>query len=80
MAQIRVVATRLGWYGMQRHYPADSDHARAGEPFLVEESAFSKRWMKRVDEKAEDEKPAPAPAETSKPARAPKGTGSKDVI
>lgn len=60
---IEVRATRVGYYGNRRHYPAGFDHPRAGEVFFLKaqqgkrkgkvmnisaEAQFSAKWMERV--------------------------------
>lgn len=64
---MKVVATRLGWYGMRRRYPAEMSHKKgAGAPFeLNDPKDFSPKWMRVVEDdagKAVGPAPAPAPA------------------
>jgi hypothetical protein len=44
--KVKVIARRLGYYGMQRHYPAGSGHKNAAQPFLIDVQDFSRKWMK----------------------------------
>lgn len=66
--RVKVRATRIGLYGNTRHYPADSAHKRAGQPFYLEdvesvdkegnkiiipgEQHFSKSWMEKVEDES----------------------------
>lgn len=44
-----VRATYLGVYGLERRYPADHNHKRAGQPFEILARQFSDEWMEPVE-------------------------------
>lgn len=66
---MKVKATRLGYYNHRRR--------REGDVFeLMDDKAFSKRWMERLDGPT-----APVPAPTATPKNpAPAKTSSQEVI
>jgi hypothetical protein len=43
---VKVIAKKLGIYGLQRHYPKGASHPTAGRPFLIKVQDFSIKWMK----------------------------------
>lgn len=96
MSKIRVRATRIGYYGHKRRYPAGHSHPTAGEPFYLEDllgknengktvvkATAEQLFSKRWMQRVTDNEPVEEPIEDAPAVSKPepvKPTGNQEVI